>query len=113
MNTADYNGRKLVLCEDQTPGFSTRIAAEVKDGCFIITGRDEGAAVQAFIGVPGYEYYYMCDRENTGKLFALLAAGGADPMETIGRVYSGMDCAARFRRFCEENQITCRFDTKH
>ena len=45
MNTADYNGRKLVLCEDQTPGFSTRITAEVKDGCFIITGKDEGAAV--------------------------------------------------------------------
>ena len=59
MNTADYNGRKLVLCEDQTPGFSTRITAEVKDGCFIITGKDEGAAVQAFIGVPGYEYFYI------------------------------------------------------
>ena len=111
MNTADYNGRKLVLCEDQTPGFSTRITAEVKDGCFIITGKDEGAAVQAFIGVPGYEYFYICDRENTEKLFTLLAGGGRDPLEQAGRVFHGMDCAGRFRKFCDENQIACVFDT--
>lgn len=72
---------------------------------------DEGAAVQAFIGVPGYEYFYICDRENTEKLFTLLAGGGRDPLEQVGRDFHGMDCAGRFRKFCDENQIACVFDT--
>ena len=106
----DYNGRKVLLCEDQSPDFKTLITAKVRDGKLILHGKDEGASMMAFLGVERYEYTYTFDEENTIKLFDALGAEGGDALLNLQVRYGGMSACNRLTRYAESLGIRCSFD---
>ncbi len=108
--TEDYNGRKVVLCEDKSSDFSTLITAEVRNGCLILKGRDQGPSILAFLGVDLYEYAYTFDRENTRKLFEALGAERGDALTGIQARYGGMSACNRLTRYAESLGIRPSFD---
>lgn len=109
MIVSDYNGRSVVLCDERSEAFSTRITAVVEKGRFMVCGRDEGTSVEAFYGEPVYEYSYRFNAENSWKLFSLLAGGTKDPLEVLASSYTGMDAATRIRQLADRNGIEFTF----
>jgi hypothetical protein len=106
----DYNGRKVVLCEDTSPDFSTLITAEVRKGCLILKGRDRGPSMLAFLGVDLYEYSYSFDEENTKRLFEALGADQGDVLAAIQVRFGGMSACNRLTRYAESLGIQSSFD---
>ena len=109
-NTEDYNGRKVVLCEDTSPDFSTLITAEVRKGCLILKGRDQGPSMLAFLGVDLYEYFYTFDGENTKKLFEAMGADQGDALTNIQVRFGGMSACNRLTRYAQSLGIQSSFD---
>lgn len=109
-NMEDYNGRKVVLCEDSGPDFSTLITAEVRKGCLILRGKDQGPSMLAFLGVDCYEYSYTFDEENTKKLFEALGADQGDALINIQVRYGGMSACNRLTRYAQSLGIQASFD---
>lgn len=109
-NIEEYNGRRVVLCEDTSPDFSTLITAEVRKGCLILKGKDQGPSVLSFLGVDRYEYSYSFDEENTKKLFDALGADRGDVLTNIQVRYGGMSACNRLTRYAESLGIQSSFD---
>ncbi len=105
MIVADYNGRSLVLCDERSEDFSTRITAVVEKGRFKVCGRDEGSSVEAFYGEPVYEYSYRFNAENSWRLFSLLGGGEKDPFDVLAESYTGMNAATQIRKYADGNGI--------
>ena len=109
-NMEEYEGRKVVLCQEASPDFSTLITAEVKKGCLILRGKDEGPSMQAFLGVGRYEYTYSFDADNTGKLFEALGADRGDALAAIQVRFGGMNACNRLTRYARSLGIQSSFD---
>ena len=109
-NMEDYNGRKVVLCRESGPDFSTLITAEVRKGCLILQGKDEGPSMLAFLGVDCYEYSYSFDEENSFRLFEALGADKEDALKTIQVRYGGMNACNRLTRYAQSLGIQSSFD---
>lgn len=109
-NMEDYNGKKVVLCRESGPDFSTLITAEVRKGCLILRGKDEGPSMLAFLGVDCYEYSYTFDEENTVRLFEALGADTGDALKTIQVRYGGMSACNRLTRYGQSLGIQSSFD---
>ncbi len=99
----------VVLCDEKTTRLWVNVSAKVSGGCLKISGQDLGKAVEDIMGEDEYEYFYDFDRENTERLFALLAQESQNVKEVFIKKFSGIDGCQSLREFCNANDIEYKF----
>lgn len=102
----DFTG--LELCNEHGLTAEVHVRASLTDGALTFAGHDLGSYVEDFWGDSDYEYWIELDKENTGKLFALIH-GEKDPEAALRREFSGLEGCSRLREMCTENGIKYSF----
>ena len=98
----------LVLCEYHSARVDVHVRATLANGALTISGQDLGPFVEDCWGDRDYEYWYIFDEANTGKLITAIH-GEDDPEAALLREFSGERGCSRLRSFCKRKKIEYSF----
>lgn len=95
----------FILCRHKSDTVDISVNAQVVNGCLNVSGQDIGGAAMEVFGDYDHEYFYDFDRENTQKLFELLAEDALAAQELFQKKFGGPQGCAALREFCERHGV--------